>query len=109
MYNSFFGFSENPFNLTPDPRYLFMSPSHKEAIEHMLYGISERKGFIVITGGIGNGKTTLCRTLLNLLGSETRSALIFNSFISDMELLKGINQEFGIQLCVRTRKILSVR
>jgi general secretion pathway protein A len=98
MYNSFFGFSENPFNLTPDPRYLFMSPSHKEAIEHMLYGISERKGFIVITGGIGNGKTTLCRTLLNLLGSDTRSALIFNSYISDMELLKGINQEFGIQM-----------
>src|SRR4030042_1460182 len=91
MYNSFFGFSENPFNLTPDPRYLFMSPSHKEAMEHMLYGINERKGFIVITGGVGNGKTTLCRTLLNLLGNDTRSALIFSSFISDMELLKGGN------------------
>jgi len=96
IYNSFFGFSENPFNLTPDPRYLFMSPCHKEAVEHMLYGINERKGFIVITGGIGTGKTTLCRTLLNHLGEETRSALIFNSFISDMELLKSINQEFGI-------------
>jgi general secretion pathway protein A len=98
MYNSFFGFSENPFNLTPDPRYLFMSPSHKEAIEHLLYGINERKGFIVITGGIGAGKTTLCRTLLNHLGEDTRSALIFNSFISDMELLKSINQEFGIHM-----------
>jgi type II secretory pathway predicted ATPase ExeA len=98
MYNSFFGFTENPFNLTPDPRYLFMSPSHKEAIEHMLYGINERKGFIVITGGIGTGKTTLCRTLLNHLGEDTRTALIFNSFISDMELLKSINQEFGIQM-----------
>jgi len=98
MYNSFFGFTENPFNLTPDPRYLFMSPSHKEAIEHMLYGINERKGFIVITGGIGTGKTTLCRTLLNRLGEDTRTALIFNSFISDMELLKSINQEFGIQM-----------
>ena len=64
----------------------------------MLYGINERKGFIVITGGIGNGKTTLCRTLLNHLGRDTRSALIFNSFISDMELLKSINQEFGIQV-----------
>ncbi|MBN1628034.1 MAG: AAA family ATPase, partial [Deltaproteobacteria bacterium] len=62
----------------------------------MLYGINERKGFIVITGGIGMGKTTLCRNLLNHLGQETRSALIFNSFISDMELLKSINQEFGI-------------
>jgi len=98
MYNSFFGFNENPFNLTPDPRYLFMSRSHKEAIEHMLYGINERKGFIVITGGIGAGKTTLCRTLLNHLSGDTRSALIFNSFISDMELLKSINQEFGIHM-----------
>ena len=98
MYNSFFGFTENPFNLTPDPRYLFMSPSHKEAIEHMLYGINERKGFIVIIGGIGTGKTTLCRTLLNHLGEDTRTALIFNSFISDMELLKSINQEFRIQM-----------
>lgn len=98
MYNSFFGFTENPFNLTPDPRYLFMGPSHKEAVEHMLYGINERKGFIVITGGIGAGKTTLCRTLLNHLGEDTRSALIFNSFISDMELLKSVNQEFGINM-----------
>jgi len=98
MYNSFFGFSENPFNLTPDPRYLFLSAYHKEAIEHLLYGINERKGFIVITGGIGTGKTTLCRTLLNHLGADTKSALIFNSFISDMELLKSINQEFGIDM-----------
>lgn len=98
MYNSFFGFSENPFNLTPDPRYLFMSPSHKEALEHLLYGINERKGFIVITGGIGAGKTTLCRSLLNHLSEDTRSALIFNSFISDIELLKTINQEFGIHM-----------
>ena len=98
MYNSFFGFSENPFNLTPDPRYLFLSPYHKEAIEHLLYGINERKGFIVITGGIGTGKTTLCRMLLNHLGNDTKSALIFNSFISDMELLKSINQEFGIDM-----------
>jgi general secretion pathway protein A len=98
MYNSFFGFSENPFNLTPDPRYLFLSTYHKEAIEHLLYGINERKGFIVITGGIGTGKTTLCRTLLNHLSADTKSALIFNSFISDMELLKSINQEFGIRM-----------
>jgi general secretion pathway protein A len=103
MYNSYFGFSENPFNLTPDPRYLFMSAYHKEAIEHLLYGINERKGFIVITGGIGTGKTTLCRTLLNHLSADTKSALIFNSFISDMELLKSVNQEFGIQMSAGTK------
>jgi len=98
MYNSFFGFTENPFNLTPDPRYLFLSPYHKEALDHLLYGINERKGFITITGGIGNGKTTLCRVLLNHLDSSTKSALIFNAFVSDIELLKTINQEFGIDM-----------
>jgi general secretion pathway protein A len=53
MYNSFFGLTETPFNLTPDPRYLYLSPNHREAIDHLLYGINERKGFILITGGIG--------------------------------------------------------
>lgn len=96
MYTSFFGFKENPFNLTPDPRYLFLSSYHKEALDHLLYGINERKGFIAITGGIGTGKTTLCRALLSHLGESTKTALIFNAFISDMELLETINQEFGI-------------
>ncbi|MEA2038967.1 MAG: AAA family ATPase [Thermodesulfobacteriota bacterium] len=96
MYTSFFGFKENPFDLTPDPQYLFLSHYHKEALDHLLYGINERKGFIVITGGIGTGKTTLCRALLNYLDDSTKSALIFSAFISDTELLKTINQEFGI-------------
>lgn len=96
MYTSYFGLKENPFNLTPDPRYLFLSDHHKEALDHLLYGINERKGFIVITGGIGTGKTTLCRALLNKLDNNTKSALILNSFLSDTELLATINQEFGI-------------
>jgi len=98
MYTSFFGFKENPFNLTPDPRYLFLSPYHKEALDHLRYGINERKGFIAITGGIGTGKTTLCRALLSHLDESTKSALVFNAFISDMELLRTINQEFGIEM-----------
>ena len=98
MYTSFFGFRENPFNLTPDPRYLFLSPFHKEALDHLLYGITERKGFIAITGGIGTGKTTLCRALLDHLDDSTRTALIFSAFLSDTELLKAINQEFGIKM-----------
>ncbi len=98
MYTSFFGFKENPFNLTPDPRYLFLSGYHKEALDHLLYGINEKKGFIAITGGIGTGKTTLCRAFLSHLDPAIKSALIFNSFISDEELLKAVNQEFGIEM-----------
>ncbi|MDQ1333719.1 MAG: family ATPase [Thermodesulfobacteriota bacterium] len=98
MYTAFFGFKENPFNLTPDPRYLYLSRYHREALDHLLYGINERRGFIAITGGIGTGKTTLCRALLDHLDPNTKSALIFSSFISDMEILQTINQEFGIQM-----------
>jgi len=96
MYTDYFGFKENPFNLTPDPRYLFLSTHHKEALDHLIYGINERKGFIAITGGIGTGKTTICRALLSHLDDSIKSALIFNSFISDTELLEIINEEFGI-------------
>jgi general secretion pathway protein A len=106
MYTSYFGFKESPFNLTPDPRYLFLSPHHREALDHLLYGINERKGFIAITGGIGTGKTTLCRALLDQLDKSIKSALIFNSFITEKELLEIINQEFGIHLDpgVQTKK-----
>jgi len=106
MYTSYFGFKESPFNLTPDPRYLFLSPHHREALDHLLYGINERKGFIAITGGIGTGKTTLCRALLDQLDKSTKSALIFNSFITEKELLEIINQEFDIHLDpgVQTKK-----
>lgn len=98
MYTAYFGLKENPFNLTPDPRYLFFSPSHKEALNHLLYGINERKGFITIIGGVGTGKTTLCRALLSHLDASTKSALIFNAFVSDVELLMTINDEFGIKM-----------
>lgn len=96
MYTSYFGFKENPFNLTPDPRYLFLSPHHKEALDHILYGVNERKGFVVITGGIGTGKTTLCRAFLSQLDNSVKSALIFNSFITEQELLEIMIKEFGI-------------
>ena len=106
MYTSYFGLKENPFNLTPDPRYLYLSPHHKEAFDYLLYGINERKGFIAITGGIGTGKTTLCRSLLSQLDHSVKTALIFNSFITERELLEIINQEFGIKRdpAVRTKK-----
>jgi general secretion pathway protein A len=97
MYTSFFGLTENPFSLTPDPRYLYLSRQHKEALDYLLYGINERKGFIVITGGIGTGKTTLCRAMLTHLPEDTKSALVFNPFIADIELLQTIAGEFGIE------------
>lgn len=96
MYTLQFDLKENPFNLTPDPRYMFLSQQHMGALDHLIYGIVERKGFIVITGGIGTGKTTICRFLLSVLDESVDSALIFNPFISDNELLQTINQEFGI-------------
>jgi general secretion pathway protein A len=97
MYTSYFGLKENPFNLTPDPRYLFMSLQHREALNHLIYGINERKGFILITGGIGTGKTTISRAFLSVLDKSVDSALIFNPDVSDMELLQTINREFGVK------------
>ncbi len=98
MYEAFFGLKENPFTLSPDPRYLYLSPQHREAMNCLIYGIQEKKGFMVITGGIGTGKTTLCRSLLASLDDSVTTALIFNPTISDLELLKTINQEFGVRM-----------
>ena len=98
MYESFFGLKESPFNLTPDPRYLFLSTQHREALNHLLYGVKERKGFIVMTGGIGTGKTTLCRAFLAALDDGVDSALVFHAGVSDTELLKTIVQEFDIKM-----------
>jgi general secretion pathway protein A len=98
MYASYFGMKENPFNLTPDPRYFYLSPQHHEALNCLIYGINEKKGFMVVTGGIGNGKTTLSRSLLTRLDGLMESALIFNSALSDLELLQTINREFGVTM-----------
>jgi len=104
MYEAYFGFTENPFTLSPDPRYLYLSPQHREAMNCLIYGIGEKKGFMVVTGGIGTGKTMLCRTILAGLDGGTVSALIFNPALSDIELLRTINQEFGIRLVGRGTK-----
>jgi general secretion pathway protein A len=106
MYCPFFGLQENPFSITPDPRFLFLSPSHQEALGHLLYGIEERKGFISVTGEVGTGKTLLCRALLNRLGPHVHTALIFNSFLLEIELLRSINEDFGIGQGGATRKEL---
>ena len=106
MYCPFFGLQEKPFSITPDPRFLFLSQSHQEALGHLLYGIEERKGFITVTGEVGTGKTLLCRALLNRLGRHVQTALIFNSFLSEIELLRSVNEDFGIPQGGATRKEL---
>ena len=106
MYESFFGFKEKPFNITPDPKYLYLSGQHQEAIAHLLYGIQERGGFVVITGEIGTGKTTLCRYLVDQLDERTEGAIIFNPNLSEIELLKSINEDFGIISTGETKKEL---
>ncbi len=97
MYLNFHGFREKPFNLTPDPRFVFLSKNHKEAFAHLLYGINNRVGFIALTGEVGSGKTTILRTLLSQLDADHyRTALIFNPCLSPVELLQNISREFGI-------------
>lgn len=94
MYEKFYGFREMPFNITPDPRFLFLSPTHHEALQHLKYGIEAKKGFIVLTGEVGCGKTTLCRQLLNELdGDQYETALILNPRLSEKELLQAILKE----------------
>ena len=96
MYLEFYGLKENPFNVTSDPSFLYLSHTHKEALNHLLYGINQRKGFVEITGEIGCGKTTLCRALLNQLDNRIKTSLIFNSNLPENQLLEAIVNDFGI-------------
>jgi general secretion pathway protein A len=106
MYLPFFGFKEPPFKLSPDPRFFFSSKKHQEAFSHILYGLKERKGFIVVTGEVGTGKTTLCRLLLAKLDPTVRTALLFNPQLTTVELLQSINQDFGLKGDGQTKKAL---
>lgn len=98
MYDDFFGLKENPFKLSPEPGYLFLSAQHRDALNYLLYGIQEKKGFVLISGGIGAGKTTICRKLLNILDNSIETALIFHTGVSEIELLEEIVREFGIAM-----------
>lgn len=107
MYEPFYGLKESPFNLTPDSRFLFLSDQHRAAMAALLYGIEQRKGFICLTGEIGSGKTTLCRALINQLHTRhIRIGVILNSYLSDIELLRTINDEFGLESHFETKKDL---
>jgi len=96
MYAKYFRFREEPFNLTPDPRFLYMTRQHRDALDHLLYGIGQRKGFILLTGEVGTGKTTLCRALLKELGPSVHTALILNPVMTETQLVRAVVEEFGL-------------
>src|ERR1043165_3457860 len=96
VYLDYYLLTEPPFDITPNPRFLFYSAKHREAFNHLLYGIRERKGFVQLTGEVGAGKTTLCRAMLEQLDGHYATALILNPVMSATELMKAIAIEFGL-------------
>jgi general secretion pathway protein A len=96
MYEAFYGFREKPFNLTPDPKFLYLSGKHHEAFAHLEFGLRQRGGFIVVTGEVGTGKTTLCRYFLEKLDESTLSAFILYPALGTTELLRSVNRDLGI-------------
>lgn len=96
MYTSYFGLAEPPFAISPNPRYLYLSEHHREALAHLIYGITSDGCMILLTGDVGTGKTTLCRCLLEQLPEDTEVAVIINPRLTTRELLKTVCEEFGI-------------
>lgn len=107
MYEAFYGFRDLPFRLTPDPDYLFLSANHQEALGHLLFGINEGSGVVVITGEIGAGKTTLIRTLVRNLDAQTTVAYIFNPVLSALELLQTINADLSLPATSTSKRELT--
>src|SRR6266571_6788287 len=96
VYLDYYGLTEPPFDITPNPRFLFYTAKHREAFNHLLYGIRERKGFVQLTGDVGAGKTTLCRALLEQLDGQFSTALILNPVLDANQLMEAIAMEFGL-------------
>lgn len=97
MYLDYFHLAEHPFSITPDPKFLYFAPSHRAAFEHLLYGITSRKGFIELTGECGCGKSTICRAVLaKLAGEDTRTALILNPVLDGVQLLRAVLDDLGV-------------
>ena len=96
MYNEYFGFKEAPFSIAPDPRYLYMTAQHREALAHLVYGLNSEGGCILLTGEVGTGKTTICRCLLEQIPDRANVALVLNPKLSEIELLETICDELKI-------------
>jgi len=104
MYKAFFGFAENPFNMSPDPSFLFRSAQHEEALANLIYGVQSRKGFVVLTGEVGTGKTTMLECLRDFLHSQQIAyASLFNSRLNVQQFFEMIAYDFGLR-CTRTSK-----
>ena len=98
MYTSFFGFKNKPFQLTPDPEFLFMSRAHKRALIYLNYGITDNTGFILLTGEIGTGKTTLLRSMIKHIPQNIKLARINNTKVNSEQLISMINEDFGLDI-----------
>ena len=103
MYEQFYGLIEKPFGVTPDPRFLFLSPQHREALAYLQYGLRERTGFVAIIGEVGTGKTTLLHTLLNDLDASTKTAFVFNTALTAKGLFRMMAADFGMKTSARTK------
>lgn len=104
IYNAYFGFAENPFNISPDPEFLYRSPQHEEALANLIYGVRSRKGFIVLTGEVGTGKTTMLECLRDYLESQrTEFAFLFNSRLTPDQFFEMMAFDFDLQ-CNRKSK-----
>jgi general secretion pathway protein A len=109
MYTHFFNLKQSPFSIAPDPRYLFMSERHREALAHLLYGIGSGGGFVLLTGEIGAGKTTVCRCFMEQIPENCKLGYIFNPKLSVEELLLSICDEFGVELPPQGAGAVSVK
>jgi general secretion pathway protein A len=105
MYAAYFGLKHEPFSIAPDPRYLFMSERHREALAHLLYGLSGGGGFVLLSGEIGTGKTTVCRLFLEQIPADCNVAYIFNPKLTVIELLQSICDEFHIAVSPKDSKL----
>jgi len=103
MYTKFYNLKERPFNLTPDPRFLYLGETHREALAHLVYAVRERKGFMVMTGEVGTGKTTLLHALLEKLDADTKTVFIFNPMLEAKDFFKFACFDLGIQVKHRTK------
>ena len=103
MYHAYYGLVQSPFEMTPDPAFLYLGDTHREGLATLVYGVQARKGFVLLTGEIGAGKTTLLHALLAQLDRDTLSAFIFNPKLEPLDFFRVLFDEFGIEESCRTK------